>query len=75
MFYSRRIGTGDENSRIRYAAKLTGKTAGGISVAALAAGTDITAAGQNHNLFKRGPASRSTWSAEWGRNSTRAIRR
>lgn len=53
-FYTRRIGTGDENTRIRYAAKLTGKTLGGISVAALAASTDITGQGQAHNLFKSG---------------------
>ena len=54
LFYSRRIGTGDPNSRIRYAAKLTGKTWGGVSVAAMAASTDITAEGQAHNLFKNG---------------------
>lgn len=54
MFYSRRIGTGDQNSRIRYATKLTGKTAGDISVAALIASTDITESGQSHNLFKKG---------------------
>ncbi len=54
LFYSRRIGTGDVNSRIRYAAKLTGKTLGGISVAALAASSDITGDGQAHNLFKNG---------------------
>jgi hypothetical protein len=53
-FYSRRIGTGDENTRIRYAAKLTGKTVGGVSVAALAASTDITQTGQAHNIFKNG---------------------
>jgi hypothetical protein len=54
LFYSRRIGTGEENSRIRYAAKLTGKTVGGISVAALAASTDVTGEGQAQNLFKNG---------------------
>ncbi|MFC1572193.1 DUF5916 domain-containing protein [Candidatus Eisenbacteria bacterium] len=54
MFYSRRIGTGDENSRIRYAAKLTGKTEGDVSVAALLASTDVTADGQAHNIFKTG---------------------
>ncbi len=54
LFYSRRIGTGDENARIRYAAKLTGKMDGGISVAALAASTDVTEDGQNHNIFKNG---------------------
>jgi hypothetical protein len=54
LFYSRRIGTGDENARIRYAGKLTGKTFGGVSVAALAASTDVTAEGQAHNPFKSG---------------------
>ncbi len=54
MFYSRRIGTGKENARIRYAAKLTGKTRAGVSVAALAASTDVTSEGQAHNLFKEG---------------------
>jgi len=39
MFYSRRIGTGDEDSRIRYAAKTTGKV-GEWSVAGLFAETD-----------------------------------
>lgn len=53
-FYSRRIGTGDENTRIRYAAKLTGKMVGGVSVAALAASTDLTNSGQAHNVFKNG---------------------
>lgn len=54
MFYSRRIGTGHENSRIRYATKLTGKTSGDVSVAALVASTDRTGKGQAHNLFKSG---------------------
>lgn len=54
MFYSRRIGTGDENARIRYAGKLTGKVIGGISVAALAASSDVTGEGQAHNIFKNG---------------------
>ncbi len=54
MFYSRRIGTGDENSRIRTAAKLTGKTPSGFSVATLYALTDVTADGQAHNAFKSG---------------------
>ena len=54
LFYSRRIGTADQNSRIRYAAKLTGKTAGGVSVAGLVASTDVTGRGQAHNLFKNG---------------------
>jgi len=54
VFYSRRIGTGDENARIRTAGKLTGKTPSGISVGALYALTDITEEGQAHNLFKNG---------------------
>jgi len=39
LFYSRRIGTGDETSRIRYAGKLSGKV-GDWSVAGLFAETD-----------------------------------
>jgi len=54
MFYSRRIGTGEENSRIRTAAKVTGKTPSGVSIATLYALTDITAEGQAHNPFKSG---------------------
>jgi hypothetical protein len=54
VFYSRRIGTGEENSRIRAAGKLTGKTPSGISVATLYALTDITEEGQAHNAFKSG---------------------
>lgn len=54
VFYSRRIGTGDERSRIRAAGKLTGKTASGVSVAALYALTDITGVGQAHNFLKNG---------------------
>jgi len=54
MFYSRRIGTGDENARIRAAGKLTGKTPSGVSFAALYALTDITEEGQAHNPFKSG---------------------
>ncbi|MBD3161771.1 MAG: hypothetical protein GF346_05860 [Candidatus Eisenbacteria bacterium] len=54
LFYSRRIGTGDENRRIRYAAKLTGKTAGDISIGALAAATDVTEDGKTHNFLKEG---------------------
>ncbi len=57
LFYSRRIGTGDQNTRIRFASKLTGKTVGGVSVAALAAATDLTGDGQAHNLFKSGQRS------------------
>jgi hypothetical protein len=56
LFYSRRIGTGEENSRIRAAAKLTGKTQGGISIGALMATTDVTGHGQTHNLLKGGDA-------------------
>jgi hypothetical protein len=54
LFYSRRIGTGDANSRIRYAGKLTGKAAGNTTIAALVASTDITGHGQAHNLLKNG---------------------
>jgi hypothetical protein len=54
MFYSRRIGTGDANSRIRYAGKLTGKTKSDVSLAVLAASTDVTGEGQAHNLLKDG---------------------
>jgi hypothetical protein len=54
LFYSRRIGTGNENSRIRFAGKLTGKTGGGVSVAALLATTDVAGNGQAHNPFKSG---------------------
>ncbi|MBU1701220.1 MAG: carbohydrate binding family 9 domain-containing protein [Candidatus Eisenbacteria bacterium] len=54
VFYSRRIGTGSENSRIRYAGKMTGKTAGDISTAILVAATDETMDGQAHNTFKNG---------------------
>ena len=54
LFYSRRIGTGDPNSRILAAGKLTGKAAGNVSVAGLYAATDIANPGQSHNLFKPG---------------------
>lgn len=54
VFYSRRIGTGSQNSRIRYAAKLTGKTTGDISTALLVASTDETEEGRAHNLFRDG---------------------
>lgn len=56
LFYSRRIGTGEENSRIRAAAKLTGKTQDGISIGALMATTDVTGHGQTHNFLKSGDA-------------------
>jgi Domain of unknown function (DUF5916)/Carbohydrate family 9 binding domain-like len=54
VFYSRRIGTGDENSRIRVAGKLTGKTQRGFSMGLLAATTDVALEGQAHNPFKSG---------------------
>jgi hypothetical protein len=54
LFYSRRIGTGSENSRIRYATKLTGKTGGDVSLAALVASTDVTGEGRTHNVFRNG---------------------
>lgn len=54
LFYSRRIGTGDPNSRIRGAAKLTGKIGGDFSVAVLAAATDISPDGQANNPFVSG---------------------
>jgi hypothetical protein len=53
-FHSRRIGTGDPNSRIRVAGKLTGKTPGGLSLAGLYALTDITEEGRAHQLFTAG---------------------
>ena len=61
MFYSRRIGTGSENSRIRAAAKLTGKLTGDVSTAVLVATTDETGIGQAHNFLKGGD--RKTWYA------------
>ncbi len=54
VFYSRRIGTGSQNSRIRAAAKLTGKVTGDVSTAVLVAATDETADHQAHNPFKSG---------------------
>jgi hypothetical protein len=54
VFYSRRIGTGSENSRIRFAGKLTGKMAGDISTAVLVAATDETDEGRAHNPFRSG---------------------
>ncbi len=54
LFYSRRIGTGDPNARIRGAAKLTGKISGNTSVAVLAAATDIGVPGKAHNPFVSG---------------------
>ena len=54
VFYSRRIGTGSRNSRIRAAGKLTGKIAGDVSTAVLFAATDETGDGQAHNFLKGG---------------------
>lgn len=54
VFYSRRIGTGNQNARIRYAGKLTGKMTGDVSTAVLLAATDETNEGQAHNPFKQG---------------------
>ena len=54
LFYSRRIGTGEANSRIRFAGKLTGKTDRGLSFSALAAATDVTLPGRAHNPFESG---------------------
>ncbi|MCU0612029.1 MAG: carbohydrate binding family 9 domain-containing protein [Candidatus Eisenbacteria bacterium] len=54
VFYSRRIGTGSENSRIRYAGKLTGKTAGDISTAVLVAATDEAGEDRSHNPLRAG---------------------
>ncbi|MBU8869661.1 MAG: carbohydrate binding family 9 domain-containing protein [Gemmatimonadales bacterium] len=54
VFYSRRIGTGSRNSRIRAAGKLTGKIAGDVSTAVLFAATDETGDGQAHNFLKSG---------------------
>jgi hypothetical protein len=54
LFYSRRIGTGDDGSRIRAAAKLTGKLDGRYTLAALAAFTDVTHPEVVHNPFRRG---------------------
>jgi hypothetical protein len=54
LFYSRRIGTGVADARIRGAAKLTGKTRGGLSFAALAAATDVAVPGRAHNPFDAG---------------------
>jgi len=61
VFYSRRIGTGNENSRIRAAAKLTGKLTGDISTAVLVAATDQTVPGRAHNVLEGGD--QKTWYA------------
>ncbi len=67
MFHSRRIGTDNINSRIRAAGKLLGKTAGGISVAAMYAATDITGEGQAHNFLKSGEQVRHYTFGRFGR--------
>ncbi len=54
VFYSRRIGTGTENSRIRFAGKLTGKVAGDISTAVLVAATDEAQPRKAHNPLRDG---------------------
>lgn len=54
LFYSRRIGTGDPNSRIRAATKLTGKIGGDFSLAILGAATDVGSNGKVHNPFAVG---------------------
>jgi len=54
LFYSRRIGTGDSNSRIRGAAKINGKIGGDLSLAVLAAATDVGQEGRAHNPFVSG---------------------
>ncbi len=68
LFYSRRIGTGSENSRIRAAGKLTGKTAGDFDLAALYATTDETAPGQAHNFLKSGDRASHYFVSRFGRN-------
>jgi len=67
LFHSRRIGGGRANARIRYAAKLTGKTGGGISLAALAAGTDVTGDGRAHNFLRSGSCPASYWVGRIGK--------
>ena len=59
LFYSRRIGSGDPNSRIRGAAKLTGKIGGNVSLAVLGAATDIGVPDKAHNPFV--PGTRETY--------------
>ena len=54
MFYSRRIGTGGANSRIRMAGKVIGKTENDIALAMLYAQTDVTGNDQSHNFLKSG---------------------
>jgi len=59
LFYSRRIGTGHPNSRIRAAGKLTGKTKSNLSMGWLAATTDVTSEGKALDFFKSGYAPQS----------------
>jgi hypothetical protein len=68
LFYSRRIGTGNENSRIRAAGKLTGKTAGDFDLAALYAVTDQTQPGQTHNFLKSGDRTSHYFVSRFGRS-------
>ena len=53
LFSSRRIGTGNRNSRVRFAGKLTGKVKG-VTIAGLYATTDIAEDGKAYNIFKGG---------------------
>lgn len=54
MFYSRRIGTGEPGSRIRAAAKLTGKVGQSTNVGLLGALTDVTHPEKVHNPLENG---------------------
>ena len=54
LFYSRRIGLGHPDARIRAAGKLTGKAGGTVTVAGLFAATDIAPASQPNNPFRAG---------------------
>ena len=54
MFYSRRIGTGEAGSRIRSAAKLTGKVGTSTNIGLLGALTDVTHPEKVHNPFVAG---------------------
>jgi hypothetical protein len=54
LFYSRRIGLDEEDSRIRLAGKLAGKTASNLSVAGLYALTDVPDPGRAHNPVRSG---------------------
>ncbi|MEZ4388164.1 MAG: DUF5916 domain-containing protein [Candidatus Krumholzibacteriia bacterium] len=54
LFYSRRIGTGEPGSRIRAAAKLTGKLDQQTNIGLLGALTDVTHPERVHNPFVAG---------------------